>query len=208
MSPPSGEVLGVLRRLSDSAQGFAAMAGYPMIVERAGGSESTYLHIRREGFWFGIRLSTHRPAYQCSQDYDQILFQNEDCDVASEIIFEHLQRHVLHGGSVVADPSEVRRQITIAEIQGADGVVRELDGVDWWFDAASMCWQCDDPAASQGREVTRVPSYLPRTELSVGETATLRHRENKREKWTAAESGVSSDQTTTGRIVFDWSDRV
>lgn len=203
MSPPSGEVLHMLRRLSESAQGYAAMAGYPMIVERAGGSESTYLHIRREGFWFGIRMSTHQPAYQCSLDYDQILFQNEDCDVASDNIFEHLQQQILDGGSVVADPSEVRRQIIIAEIQGADGVVRELNGVDWSFDAASMCWQCDCHAANEGSEITRVPSFLPRAGLSVGETAALRHRENKREKWAAAESGISPEQTTTGRVVFD-----
>lgn len=203
MPPPSGEVLHAMRRLSESAQGYAAMAGYPMIVERAGGSESTYLHIRREGFWFGIRMSTHRPAYQCSLDYDQVLFQNEDCDVASENIFEHLRQHVLYGGSVVADPSEVRRQIIIAEIQGADGVIRELNGVDWSFDATSMCWRCDGQTANEGSEITRVPSFLPRAELSVGETAALRHRENQREKWVAAESGISPEQTTAGRIVFD-----
>lgn len=211
-----------LRGLCWFARCIAASRGHAVIIERAGGSESTYIHVRRRHdggppFWFGIRLSTHAAVYACSHDYAQMLLPKpHHTDPVANITTTYepstyepavdwadfrsvLADEICQGGLVVADPAEVRRQIDWESIRTCRGEIWSNGAADYRFEIDPLGWRAiGDPDTANDYDLP-----FPQSSLSVGQTASIRHRENWREKWVAATQGVPAELTETPMLVYD-----
>ena len=192
----------LIRRLVDIGRCAATVAGYDTIVETAAGSESTYLHVKRDGWWFGIRVSTHAAVYGCSIDYDQITVPRvEDASESDQgwdrfdEVASVLRANAVTGGSVVADPIHVRQQILRAEMDAADRSTHIDEQGEFRFDSATATWH---RVQGEGQP----PGFVPRGVLNTAATAAIRHRENAREKFAAAELGIAARHTGVGQRLW------
>lgn len=181
-----------MTHLADRARLEAATHDWPCTVEFAAGSESTYVHVLRNGFWYGIRMSSHLAVYGCSRDYAQLILPKSLSDRSLRAAADVIASQVCAGGLVVAAPQDVRREMLLAEVLGADGGLHETDdGVIWKWSAKQRAWQRMDHGSDESCE----PPFIPRQALSTGESAAIRHRMNQREKWVASERGVEVQRT-------------
>jgi len=81
-------------------------------IEYSHPTEAVYLRLLRQGYWFGLRVATHKPAYACSSDFQQLLLPVvADGPEIVEYARQTVRQFVHHGGNVVADPHEVQQEI-------------------------------------------------------------------------------------------------
>ncbi|MEM6692536.1 MAG: hypothetical protein AAF664_24110 [Planctomycetota bacterium] len=181
--------------LSEVAKTEAAKHGYVCIVEFAGGSESTYIHVRRtqqdqKSVWYGIRISAHLAKYACSSDYEQLLLSNKPSQTELNQAAEKITSLVLQGGRPVAEPHLIRSQIWEAQVNGAKGeratTVHEGKTVAWIWQGADNGWVAEAPDDLDIKTAT--PTWIPRVQLDTATTAAIRHRINRREAWAADET--------------------
>ncbi|MFK7737260.1 MAG: hypothetical protein AB8B50_14595 [Pirellulaceae bacterium] len=104
---PSPEWLITLDELLCVAESVAEEHGYRMVLERSDRSEARYLHICRNGTWFGIRIATHLPVYACSRDYAQLVTSLEPGPTERRFFMRFIWEKVSHGGRVVANPTQI-----------------------------------------------------------------------------------------------------
>ena len=185
--------------LADLARSVAADRGHVCIVEFAGSSESTYVHVRRPSVettfetpprprhetWFGIRISAHPAKYACSGDYEQVLLSRspgvDEVHRAAGVLIEAMR----HGGRPVAEPHRVRGELWAAQVAAAIGqmatMIRGEREIVWTWQGIDRRWQteADDPGPP--------PTTIPRVQLDTATTAAIRHRVNRREAWAATE---------------------
>ncbi|MCR9197822.1 MAG: hypothetical protein NXI04_04225 [Planctomycetaceae bacterium] len=96
------------------ARAAATTRGCRLQIERSHPTEAVYLRLWRDGYWFGLRIAAHRPAYACSADFQQLLLPvsetpPEFCRHAAGTV----ERFVRDGGCVVADPVEVQQAVQL-----------------------------------------------------------------------------------------------
>ncbi|MEM6979563.1 MAG: hypothetical protein AAF539_07815 [Planctomycetota bacterium] len=205
--PDSLTIIEATSRLADIARTASALRGWRMIVEFASGSESTYLHINRGAVqpWYGLRISAHRPAYACSQDYQQLelskLVSNDQFSRAREVTLQF----IVSGTVVVANPHDVRAEIWRQEIIDADGVIVKTDDAQRWrWNGPLGLWQrmtsCDSDDSSNQPISSRSlpPVSTPRQPVRTLRAAAIRHRINQREKWAAELALQDSIETQMG----------
>lgn len=117
----------------------AAACEFRLHVEYSHPTEAVYLRIRRQDHWFGLRIATHRPAYDCSSDFQQLLLPpGEDITGFGNTVFAGTARQTVtafvpSGGSVVADPFEVQQAIQTLFITRQPGTRRR------WPSTAEVC---------------------------------------------------------------------
>lgn len=102
----------LIEELVQQTRATAATCGCRLQIERSHPTEAVYLRLWRNGYWFGLRIAAHRPAYACSADFQQLLLPvseipPEFCQHAADTV----ERFVRDGGRVVADPVEVRQAV-------------------------------------------------------------------------------------------------
>ena len=226
-STPGERARASIRYLADLGRAVAGKLGYPCVVEEAGGSESTYLHIEREGWWYGIRISTHPPAYACSYDYEPLLLPVDRIDV-DRAEFESRVRHLAaSGGWIVASPAEVQRSVDQESLAMRQGCSVNDGQMVWRFDADRVDWVCVgrstsvedgvceslelDQACDQTEALDQTepldqpdrfdqlgPPWIPTSHLSAAQIAAIRHRCHWREKWSASQCGVEPSRIGLG----------
>jgi hypothetical protein len=108
---PSGEWLQLLDGIVTGVEELATRRRYELIVERSGGSEARYLHIRRGETWFGIRVAAHYPVYACSKDYFQVLLDDPPGIHVTRHTIGQVEDLAEKSMRVVADPSEVEIEL-------------------------------------------------------------------------------------------------
>lgn len=98
----------------------ASQAGLPFQLERSHPTEAVYLRVERGGYWFGLRIASHPPAYECSADFAQLFIPYSDVseDWVRDAIRE-VKAFVQAGGRVVADPAEVQQAIERAFMESS-----------------------------------------------------------------------------------------
>lgn len=104
---PSAKWLRALDGLIVLAEQIAKQHELELIIERSGGSEARYLHIRQGDTWFGIRIAAHFPVYACSRDYFQVFLDDPPSDQTIDYSKRQLTKLVLECRQAVADPSDV-----------------------------------------------------------------------------------------------------
>lgn len=167
----------------------AEAAGLSCVVELSPGSESTYLHTLREGTWYGVRVSCHEPAYDCSKDYEQVHLPESLSDEVLAELIETVERLVVNGGDVVADPAEVAAAVEKIAAVMADGrVYRDADGTAWRWSADEEAW--DVRGRFWGDAEPTPPTHRPHASVSSRIRCQVRHSHNANAKW-AAEGGRS-----------------
>lgn len=174
----------------------ACRGGYEYTIERSNVSEATYVKLRRDDTWYGIRIAAHVPYYASSADYEQILVPLEVLGAAEVAEAEaHLVRAVHHGGRIVADPQETAialLQALRAKRHGA--VVRGEQRTVWRWDENVLTWRLvrvdDRPAAPADEELLAQnhPGNAPEVHLSSAEQSAIRHRLNLRAEWSHEET--------------------
>ena len=168
--------------LADLAKTIAAARRWVCIIEYAGSSESTYVHVRRDNLWYGVRVSAHPSKYACSSDYQQILLPKRPTASDIDDAAERLRHLVVHGGHRVAEPHLVRTELWAEQIAAADGQTCQTTDpqgnvIDWRWSAEQLDWQTEVETDSPP------PMWIPRVTLDTGTTAAIRHRVNRREGW-------------------------
>ena len=108
----------LISELIRHADRLAADRGLELHVEKSLSSASAYLRVRRGRYWFGLRISDHRPVYESSADFQQLLLP---FDASDELTTKSLQQSVAcfveREGAVIADPGEVELAIQTAFVQ-------------------------------------------------------------------------------------------
>ena len=99
------------RLIAEAGLGAAEAAGLVCHLERSPTSESLYLHTKRGGYWYGVRISCHEAVYDCCLDYEQLMVEDPPLTEAIEAGSESASQMVLEGNHVVADPAEVAEAI-------------------------------------------------------------------------------------------------
>lgn len=94
--------------LRDAAVEETARLGWEFDVDQSDRSEAVYVKVKRGEFWFGTRIASHEPFYECSADYQQVLVPRwvDDVTVLAEAE-RRLIEAVRDGGRVIADPQEI-----------------------------------------------------------------------------------------------------
>lgn len=176
-------------RVARAGAAAAEAAGLTCVVELSPGSESTYLHTLRGGTWYGVRVSCHEPAYDCSKDYEQVRLPEPLTDESLAEVIATLGQRVVHGGDVVADPAEVAVAVEKIAAVMADGrVYRDTDGTNWRWSADDEAW--DVRGRFWGDAEPTPPTHRPHASVSSRIRCQVRHSHNANAKW-AAEGGGS-----------------
>jgi hypothetical protein len=175
----------------------ASHAGLPCVVERSPGSESVYLHTRRGGRWWGIRVSCHAPAYDCCFDYQQLLLGSAPTDATIRRDLRRVAVMAVRGGSVVADPGEVAAAIKRLSSALAEGrPARAPDGSHWRWSEAFGTWRPDGGSRPPGTP----PTHRPHPALSPRVRCQVRHSANVLARWTWELDGGLSDGAWPGGV--------
>jgi hypothetical protein len=183
-----------VRRLAACGETAASFAGWLCITERSPGSESAYLHVERHATWYGLRLSSHAPAYACSRDYEQIFVPPRLDDNAFRRLALHVAARVRHGGRVVASPADVQEAFARLTAFLADGMhFADRQRNRWRWSAETQQWRVARSAAADPPEVP--PPHRPVPHLSLRIRAEIRHLRHQRALWEAEE------QAAVGRAV-------
>lgn len=101
---PSSRWLIALDQMLHAAALEAECCGYELVLERSDRSEARYLHVCRQGTWFGIRIATHLPVYACSRDYSQIITSRVPLSDERAYYVRLMREKVRDGGRIVANP--------------------------------------------------------------------------------------------------------
>ncbi|MEQ8848446.1 hypothetical protein [Botrimarina sp.] len=175
-------------QVAEAARASALAAGHRVEVECSPGSESTYVHVCRDSRWYGVRVSCHAPAYDCSIDYAQVLIEEPPTAESIAAAASRAEELAVRGGAVVADPADVA--VAIAKIAAvmADGrVFRDADGTRWR-------WSSDDDAWRQigrywGDGPPTPPAHRPNPAVGARIRCQVRHAQNTSAKWAAEHEG-------------------
>ena len=104
----------LIEELVQLARAAAASRGCRLHMERSHPTEAVYLRLWRNGYWFGLRIAAHRPAYACSADFQQLLLPvSEIPPEFRQHAADTVERFVRDGGCVVADPVEVQQAVQL-----------------------------------------------------------------------------------------------
>lgn len=167
----------------------ALAAGYRCVCERSPGSESAYLHVERNGVWYGVRVSCHAPAYDCSIDYEQLRLQEPPAEEAVSAAEALIAERALTGGSIVADPAVVDERIAqIASVMADGRVYRDADGTRWLWSADEEAWVLR--GRHWGESEPSPPRHRPHPSVSARIRCQVRHSENVNARW-ASEQAAS-----------------
>ena len=111
-----------IEELGAYAVSLAGELGYPYHVERSHPTESVYVRVMRDGHWFGLRISAHDPAYDCSADFQQLMVPEQAAgEELQQSARREIDRFVQSCGRVVADPFEVQEAIQEAFLEARSG---------------------------------------------------------------------------------------
>ena len=174
----------------------ACRGGYGFKIERSDVSEATYVKVRRDQTWYGIRIAAHPPYYASSADYEQILvpLQVENLPELADAEVD-LVRAIHTGGRVVADPQETAFALleALREKRGRT-ILRAQHRTVWKWDENALLWhllRVDDRTATLADE-ERLSSYrplnAPEIRLTSAEQSAVRHRLNLRAEWSHEEA--------------------
>lgn len=160
------------------------MSGCECVTERSPTSESTYLHLRRGGHWYGIRVSAHPPAYACSRDYASVIVPRNPTDAVAAELTATVVALTRRNAAVVADPREVRRATRRLEDFLLTGRrCTDTRGVRWEWSAERRAWsRVDGQAPPPG---AAPPTHRPRSLLSNRNRSAVRHSQNALAKYAA-----------------------
>ncbi len=177
-------------RLAALGEATAAEAGLRCETERSPNSESTYLHVQRGDTWYGIRLSCHEAAYDCCADYEQIHLGDPPTETRLQRCEEQVVRSVQSGGSVVANPAEVRIAIDkIASVMADGRVYQDDDGLRWRWSSDEPGWRLI--SRHWGEDEPAPPTHRPWPSVSARIRCQVRHSCNVNAKWAAESAGQS-----------------
>lgn len=173
-------------RVAEAGEAAAAAAGLRCVTQRSPGSESTYLHVLRDGWWRGVRISCHAAVYDCCIDYAQLRLPDTPCSESVANASERVRTLVVAGGEVIADPSVVNAAIERLAAVLCDGRrYRDAAGVRWRWTAADQAWRRD----GVGRVVATPPVHRPCSLVSPRICCQVRHAANVNARW-AVESSL------------------
>lgn len=179
------------RLVAQAGETAAIAAGLACVVERSHGSESRYLHVCRDGVWYGLRVSCHEAVYDCCLDYEPLLLGDPPTAEVIATASESAAQRAVSGGAVVADPAEVAAAIDKIAAVLCDGrVYRDDDGLRWRWIADEERW--DLACRFWGDESTlQPPAHRPSTTVTARIRCQVRHSQNVAARW-AVEEGRSS----------------
>lgn len=161
----------------------AEAAGYRCVLEPSLHSESRYLHVERKGVWYGVRVSCHEAVYDCCRDYAQLLIAEPPTPEVLADAVEIVQRLVLSGGEVVADPAAVAVAIEKIAAVLCDGrTYRDDDGLRWRWGAEEERW--DLACRYWGDESALIPpNHRPSAIVTARIRCQVRHAQNVTARW-------------------------
>lgn len=207
---PPGSLAGrrACRCVARCGEASASLAGLECVTEHSPGSESTYLHVRRRGLWWGIRISCHRPAYDCCRDYEQLLLPDPCPEATLVADMRRVVARVRVGGRVVAGPRDVARAIDrLAQRLSHGRCYRDRHGRRWRWDAAAQAWGALQAGAGRPSTKQRAtagpaqhvgapaspPTLRGDRPLSPRIRCGVRHEMNGSARWQAELVGVFCD---------------
>ncbi|MEN0110108.1 MAG: hypothetical protein AAF805_05245 [Planctomycetota bacterium] len=173
--------------VAESGESVAADAGLPCVTQRSPGSESTYLHVLRDGWWRGVRVSCHAAVYDCCIDYAQVRLPEEADAESVRLASERVRRLVTDGGAVVADPAVVDDAIRRIGAALCDGRrYRDTAGVRWRWSSEQTAWR--RVSLCRGDDEPAPPTHRPALVVSPRIGCSVRHAQNVAAKWAYDES--------------------
>jgi hypothetical protein len=174
----------------------ACRGGYEFKIERSDVSEATYVKVRRDETWYGIRIASHPHYYASSADYEQVLVSLQVENAAELADAEaDLVRSIHDGGRIVADPQETAFAL-LEELRAKRGrtIVRGDQRTVWKWDEDALFWRLlrvDNRAATPADERRLAhfrPLNAPEVRLTSAEQSAVRHRLNLRAEWAHEEA--------------------
>lgn len=161
----------------------AEAAGYTYVLEPSLHSESRYLHVQRDGVWYGVRVSCHEAVYDCCRDYAQLLIAEPPTLEVLASATETVQQLVQSGGEVVADPAAVAVAIEKIAAVLCDGrAYRDDDGLRWRWLAEEGRWELACRYWGDESALTP-PKHRPSAVVSARIRCQVRHSQNVAAKW-------------------------
>ena len=163
----------------------AEAAGYTCVLEPSLHSESRYLHVERDGVWYGVRISCHEAVYDCCRDYAQLMISEPPTPEVLARAIETVQHLVLSGGEVVADPAAVAVAIgKIAAVLCDGRTYRDDEGLRWRWIADEERWEL--ACRYWGDESVLVPpTHRPSAVVTARIRCQVRHAQNVTARWSA-----------------------
>lgn len=171
--------------VTQAGEAAAAAAGLPCVLEVSPHSESRYLHILRGDVWYGVRVSCHEAVYDCCRDYQQLRIEEPPTPEALAKACEVVERLVLSGGEVVADPAAVNVAIDKIAAVLCDGRThRDDEGLRWRWVADEERWEL--ACRYWGDEAALVPpTHRPSAVVTARIRCQVRHTQNVTARWSA-----------------------
>lgn len=173
----------------------AGRAGLPVEVDFSRQSEAVYVRVKRDCFWYGLRIASHEPHHVCSADCEQFLVPQEVASVAELAATEsRLKQAVVAGGQVVAGGGEVAAAL-LEEVRRQRDRQRQSgeSGTLWQWEEQKLAWRL---IRVEGREPLPAdhdvhagnrPNAPPEIRLTPSEQCAIRHRLNFRAAWAREE---------------------
>ncbi|TWT99346.1 hypothetical protein Pla108_02830 [Botrimarina colliarenosi] len=180
------------RRVVLAGQAAADAAGLECVLENSLNSESRYLHVCRDGVWYGLRVSCHEAVYDCCQDYEQVRLSERPDEAAITEATQRAEHGVLRGGDVVANPADVAVAIDKIAAVLCDGrTYRDDDGLRWRWRSEAASWEL---ACRYWGDETQLspPSHRPAATVTARIRCQVRHAQNVAARWAFEEGRAGS----------------
>jgi hypothetical protein len=174
--------------VAQAGEAAATAAGLVCVLEVSPHSESRYLHVERDGFWYGVRISCHEAVYDCCRDYAQLMISEPPTPEVLANAVKTVQQLVLSGGEVVADPAAVAVAIEKIAAVLCDGrTYRDDDGLRWKWVADEERWEL--ACRYWGDEAALVPpTHRPSAVVTARIRCQVRHTQNVTARWSVEAS--------------------